>query len=129
MRTTMAFLLLAVLGGCGSKKDEGIPRPADPSDPSFAAHVKPILEKYCARCHKGYAAKAGYDVSTHAGVLKSGRGVEMLARGEPAKSHLVGVMEGAAGKKKMPPPRESLQPTADEIAVLKSWIAAGAKDN
>ncbi len=37
-------------------------------------------------------------------------------------------MEGT-GKKKMPPRKERAQPTAAEVAKIKTWIADGAKDD
>lgn len=90
---------------------------------SYVKDVKPFMEKYCNTCHVGNKPKAGIATDTVANLLKKG-----VVAGKPASSAVLTTMEGA-GKKKMPPRKEKAQPTAAEIAKIKTWIADGAKDD
>lgn len=53
------------------------------------------------------------------------KGQAMIVAGEPDKSRLRHTLEGKA--KQMPPRKYAHQSTAEEVAILREWIAAGAK--
>jgi hypothetical protein len=115
MRTLFVVILLA-----------GVARAEDA--PSYEKVIDPMLKKYCAGCHGPRMGRAGYDVTDHETLFKSKRGKVMLVAGQPEKSLLLTTMTGARGKR-MPPRKETLQPTKQEIEALRVWIKAGAKDN
>src|SRR5262249_53348261 len=92
--------------------------------PSFTQDVQPFLAKYCADCHGGSKPKAGVNLE-YKGLLSGGRR-KMVVPGKPDDSPLVRVLEGTA--KQMPPRRYTNQPTAKEIALVREWIASGAKE-
>lgn len=94
---------------------------------SFTKDVKPFLEKYCNTCHMGAKAKAGVLTDTYDNLLKNTR-KKVVVAGKPDMSALVLTMEGNGGKK-MPPKKEKSQPTAAEIAKVKDWVKAGAKND
>jgi hypothetical protein len=94
--------------------------------PSYTKDVKPFLKNYCLECHGGRETKKGISVESVPAMLKATRG-NFLVPGSPEKSRLVLVMTG--GGKQMPPRKFGKQPTKDEIAMIKAWIAAGAKDD
>jgi mono/diheme cytochrome c family protein len=98
-----------------------------PTAPSYAKQVKPFLAKYCVECHNHDDADGGFVVETHELLGKGGeRGVTIVA-GKPDESRLVLQLEGKA-KPKMPP-KAANQPKPEEIALVRAWVAAGAKDD
>jgi hypothetical protein len=111
---TYAAVVVALCAGRSSAADA----------PSYTKDVKPFVEKYCLDCHGGNETKKGIDVSSVARMLK---GRNIVVPGSPEKSRFVLTMTG--GGKQMPPRKYGKTPTKDEIAMIKAWIAAGAKDD
>jgi hypothetical protein len=100
---------------------------ADTKTPSYVRDVKPILTSYCVRCHQPSRAKGGLDLTTVEAMQKMGRrGKIMMEPGKSAHSRVVQTMEG---RRPAMPPRRSKKPTEKEIAVIRDWINAGAKDD
>jgi hypothetical protein len=104
-------------------------RPASAADaaPSFTRDVKPFLEKYCVECHNDVKTKSGYNLETYAGLFKGGKKGRAVVAGDPDKSLLFRTLTGKA--KIMPPKKYSDQPKKAEIAMIRAWIKAGAKDD
>lgn len=121
MKTSLLPTLLAVLilGGRAMADD----KPA----PSYVKDVKPFLATYCTGCHGAAKPKAGVVLTTYDNLLKQSRAGFVVVPSQPDKSMLIRTLSGDA--KKMPPAKFPKQPTADEIATIKAWIAAGAKDD
>ena len=82
------------------------------------------MKTYCLECHGGRETKKGVRVDSYANLVKAGRGA-LVVPGNADRSRLVAVLTG--GGKQMPPRKFGKQPTKDEIAMIKAWIAAGAK--
>jgi hypothetical protein len=102
-------------------------RPAVAADaPSYTRDVKPFLVKYCTECHNDTKTKAGYNLESYDTLLKAARKGAAVVPGSPDKSMLVRTLSGSA---KQMPPRKSVQPKAAEIAMIKEWIKAGARDD
>ena len=93
---------------------------------SYTQEVQPLLSQYCAECHKGSAAKDGYDVTSYAALKHRGEYGALVVPGKPDISRLSEVLQGMS---KSMPPMGSAQPTAEETAKIKAWIAAGAQDD
>lgn len=128
MRARLGFGLLAALGLCISAQGLAagpVPAPPLPSEvaadkaPTFKADVMPILTASCVNCHNDKKAKAKIDVSSYSAVMK------IVKANDADKSRLVQSVVGKGAK--LMPPKKGLP--ADEVAVLKAWIAAGAKDD
>jgi hypothetical protein len=118
---TWAVALLALLGGAGFAAAADDP-------PSYTKDVKPFLKTYCMDCHSGARAKAGFSVETLDTLLKKGRGGAALVVPEkPDDSRLVLSVTGKT--RKAMPPRNKPQPKADEVAKVRDWIKAGARDD
>src|SRR5919109_2942822 len=95
--------------------------------PSYAKQVKPFLAKYCLECHNAESAKGGLVMDSVAALLKGGDNGPVIVPGKPDESRLVLLPEG---KDKPPmPPKKAKQPKPAEVAVLRAWVAAGAKDD
>jgi hypothetical protein len=112
------------------------PRCAD-SDPmttvSFSADIEPLLARTpgsCTGCH-GANATGGFTVLTYEGIRRGGQvsGTEIVVPGSPCDSVLLQKLGPA-------PPYGARMPysgppfyTADDLGLLRDWIAEGAHDN
>ena len=93
--------------------------------PDFNRDVAPILVKRCLECHSPHKSMGGLVMTERALMLKGGDGGPGLSATELEKSLLLErVMAG-----EMPPEQrgESRKLPADEIRILREWIAGGAK--
>jgi WD40 repeat protein len=95
---------------------------------SYARDVRPFLAKYCLECHNAKNPKSGLDLETFKGITAGGDGGPVLAAGNPDNSPLVLLVEGK-DKPKMPPKAAKRHPRPREIAVLRAWVKAGARDD
>src|SRR5262249_31745527 len=94
--------------------------------PSYTKDVEPFLTKYCLDCHNNGKSKAGYSVETVERLVKKGKKGAIVVAEKPDESRL---LLSLAGKGKAMPPANKPQPKADEIAKVREWIKAGAKDD
>src|SRR5689334_15796196 len=114
-----AVLVLPALVPADEKKDEKATTYKD---------VKGILETNCTSCHSGGKAKAGLDLTTLENINKGSRKTKkLIVAGKPDESKLFTVCT-AEGKPKMPPAKSKTRPSTDDVALLKKWIADGAKE-
>ena len=95
----------------------------------FADVVKPVLEKNCISCHGPEKAKAGLRLDTHPGLLKGSEHGPVLLAGKAADSEMIKRLALPAGQEDHMPPEGKPQPSADDIALLRWWIDAGAPDD
>jgi len=103
--------------------------PADPVPDRaafFTARVLPILESRCFECHSHAGAiEGGLALDSPAGWQQGGDSGPAVVPGRPGESLLVRAISHADGARAMPPTGR-LPP--DEIAIITSWVAAGAVD-
>jgi hypothetical protein len=88
--------------------------------PDFDSAVAPLLSERCLDCHSGSSPRGGLDLSRRRTAMIGGDEGEVLVPGKPEASRL---WEYVAGDKM--PPKKPLP--ASEKAILRSWIAAGAR--
>ena len=91
--------------------------------PDFARDVMPILETNCLRCHNTAEQKGGLLLEGYEDLMRGGDDGSPIVAGQADDSPLIRQVEGRA-KPKMPP-KADLRP--EDIAILRAWIAAGAK--
>jgi hypothetical protein len=115
----------AILSGVVILATATTARAVDP--PSYSKDVQPFLKKYCVQCHMGDKPKGGVLLDSYEAMIKNTR-KKVLVPGKPQLSRLILSMEGR-GEKRMPPRKEKTQPTVKEIAVVKAWVQAGAKND
>src|SRR5262249_46027433 len=94
---------------------------------SFARDVKPFLARYCLECHNSQDTKGDLDLQTFEGLTKGGKNGPVLVPGKPEESRFVLLPEHKA--KPHMPPTTAKQPTSSDVAVLRAWVAAGARDD
>jgi mono/diheme cytochrome c family protein len=90
---------------------------------SFAKQVAPILEQRCLSCHGDKTRKGGLSLATAATALAGGDKGAVIVPGKADESLLVKMISGT--KPKMP--RSGAPLTAGQIALIRQWIAQGAK--
>ena len=95
--------------------------------PSFARQVKPFLDKYCLECHNPAKLEKGLNLESFARLKAGGDTGSVVVPGKPGESRLVLLAEGKEEPKM--PPKKAKQPRPDEVAVLRAWVAAGARDD
>jgi len=102
---------------------------ADEKAPSYVKEVRPFLNKYCVECHKTGQKKGGANLESYESIRKGGKnGRALLVAGKPDESRIVTCTEGTS-KPVMPPKKAKAKPTDKEVAMLRAWVAAGAKDD
>ena len=94
--------------------------------PSFSRDIQPILQKHCQSCHQPASRTSGLDLTTYEGFAQGGqRGAPFLAE-RPEESLVVRYLT-AALQPRMPMGQPPLPES--EIALVREWIRAGAKND
>ena len=88
----------------------------------FAHQIAPILKQHCVECHGGENAKGGFSLNTRELFLED----EMAVPGKPVESHFLELIASDDPDAQMPPKDRPRVP-AEQIALLKAWVAAGMK--
>ena len=118
MASTLAVIALAT--GCSKSPTV-----------SFANDVMPVLGQHCIECHDAGGAgteKSGFKVDSYDSVMAGTTLGPMVVAGEPLSSNLYRMVAREVDKSiRMPHGRNSL--TAEERALIKTWIAEGALNN
>ena len=115
MRVTTLLLAVGVVAGLTP-----VARAADPDKAALAAKARTVLQTYCYRCH-------GKDGSVEGAMNYVADLPKLVARkkvvpGDPDGSRLFRRVDDGT----MPPPDEKPRPSAEDVAILKRWIEAGA---
>ncbi|MGL4549655.1 MAG: c-type cytochrome domain-containing protein, partial [Gemmataceae bacterium] len=95
--------------------------------PSYARDVRPFLTRYCVECHTAQEPEGGLVLETFAGLFAGGKRGPAVVPGKPDLGPLVRMIEGKL--KPVMPPKKAKQPTAEEVAKVRAWVLAGAKDD
>lgn len=95
---------------------------ADDEKMALAKQAQAILKANCYRCHgQEGSSEGGFTFVLDAQRLRTGR---KLVPGDGAQSQIYKKMK----KDEMPPEDEKPRPSAEDIAVIRKWIDAGAPD-
>jgi mono/diheme cytochrome c family protein/predicted Ser/Thr protein kinase len=120
----LAILRDWVLGGAPPLPPADPARPTPPVAPysPLAAQVQAIFEKHCYECHKYDEARGGIKILHHR-LLVTVR--KVVLPGRPEDSELFQLIASDDEEQRMPPPPKA-RLSAQEIAVIRQWIAEGA---
>jgi mono/diheme cytochrome c family protein len=91
----------------------------------YVTEVRPILAKSCYSCHGPDRQRGGLRLDDKKRALAGGDTGAAIVPGKSADSLLVRYVAGLEPKRVMPPKGERLP--AEQVAVLRAWIDAGAK--
>ena len=95
--------------------------------PDFEKEIAPILKASCVKCHNATKAKGKLNLETKEGAMKGGKDGNTIVAGKPAESKMIKSIElPVDDEDAMPPKDKAPRPTADQVALLKKWIEAGA---
>ena len=108
----------------------GIAGAAEPTI-SFDRDVRPILSDTCFQCHgpDSVHRQAGLRLDRRdSAIAEAASGQKAIVPGDPAASELVARIVSDDPDVVMPPPESKLgKLTAEQVEILKAWIAAGAE--
>ncbi|MGB8168176.1 MAG: c-type cytochrome domain-containing protein [Chthoniobacteraceae bacterium] len=102
---------------------------AAPAPVDYAAKIAPLFEEHCVDCHSKDDPDGEFVLETFAGLLKGGKTEKAIKPGDAENSLLVKFLEGRSGKEgknKFMPPGKKEHLKADDIALIRQWIDAGA---
>jgi hypothetical protein len=103
-------------------------RAAPAADAELAAYtetIRPLLATRCFSCHGGLRQEAGLRLDTVPLMLAGGESGPAVSRVDPEKSLLLERVREADPAERMPPEGEGEPLTAEQVAVVRAWIAAG----
>jgi len=98
---------------------------ASAADIDYDKEIKPVLSKFCYKCHGPSTVKGGLRVDSAAAILKGGDGGKAIKPGKPDDSPLYQMMITDESDLRMPP--KGPRPTKQELEKFKQWIDQGAK--
>lgn len=93
---------------------------------SYFRDVRPILQRQCQGCHQPAVQSSGLDLTTFDAFSKGGKRGAAFHAGDPPNSLIVKYVKGEA---QPPMPLGGAPLTAEQIASIVSWIAAGGKND
>lgn len=125
-RALFLGLLACLLPSCTSTPEPAPPiRPSASEPVSFTTHVKPLLESSCLACHNGATAAGDLDLRNRDLAMRPSPNGPFIVPGYPDRSKIyrvVSLSDQTPGA--MPPTGHAL--SADDVEVLRRWIAEGA---
>ena len=92
--------------------------------PDYQKQVKTLLKERCFACHGALKQKSNLRLDTGAAMRKGGDGGPAIEPGKAAESVLIERITETEPSLRMPP--EGMPLTAQQIALLRAWIDAGA---
>src|SRR3954468_20274138 len=90
----------------------------------FARDVQPILKSACYQCHGADKQKAKLRLDAKTIALHGGKSGKAIVPGRVEQSEIFKRITSRDDDERMPQDREPL--TAEQIAVIKTWIEQGA---
>lgn len=90
----------------------------------YSVDIQPLLEKRCGGCHGGEARMGELSISTYDLLIRGGNHGRGAVAGKPDESPLYTYIIGKSYPKM---PMDGTTLADGEIALIKAWIAAGAK--
>jgi len=100
------------------------------AEPIDYSNIESIFTTHCLDCHGSTEPEGKLVMETHELLLKGGESGAVIIPGKSDESLLVRMIEGKVeqdGKKKLMPPGKREKLKAEEIALIRAWIDAGAK--
>jgi nitrate/TMAO reductase-like tetraheme cytochrome c subunit len=84
--------------------------------PTYDANIAPLFTTKCGACHNSTMLAGGMDLTAYAGVMKGGKDGAVILPGDSAGSKLVQIQSA----------QHFVNFSAEELALVKQWINAGA---
>lgn len=94
---------------------------------SYSKQISPFFARYCVECHNAKEAKGDLNLESYKALMAGGVRGAAVVPGRPDESRLVRMIEGK--QKPVMPPAKAKQPPKDEVALVRAWVQAGARDD
>jgi mono/diheme cytochrome c family protein len=108
----------------GTAKATPSPEPTvNLAEVSFKAHVLPIFEEHCVKCHGGASPKEGLSLENYDNVMAGSFNGSVIEPGDVENSYLI--EQVVTGRM----PKQGPHLTPAEIDILTAWVKAGAPNN
>ena len=91
----------------------------------YQKQIKPLLAARCYPCHGALKQKAGLRLDTGTNTRKGSQDGPVLNLRKPDQSKLLVRVASTNSDERMPPEGDALKP--EQVALLRAWIAQGAK--
>ena len=95
------------------------------ASPDYLKDIKPLLKNKCSTCHGSLKQKAELRLDAGKFIHAGSEEGKIITPGKASKSKLIALVTAKDKKERMPPKGAPL--TANQVALLKDWINAGAK--
>jgi WD40 repeat protein len=120
----LAFGSVALLLRAADPVPEKTPEPV-----SYYKQIRPILQQHCQGCHQPARPQGAYSMTTYAEVVRPIKEKKHpVVAGKPEASLMIEqITPGASMKAAMPKDKDPLP--AKDIALIRTWITQGAKDD
>ncbi len=92
-------------------------------DGLWSAHVRPLLEARCTKCHGAAARKAGLDLRRPESIRAGAKSGPVVIPGKPEESSLYRVLIAGPDDRM---PLDDAPLSREEIAIIERWIRGGA---
>src|SRR5688500_10109985 len=125
LAVALVLVTLPLAGGLADEPGKTVNTPID-----YNRQIRPILANNCLACH-------GFDAAERKGELRldvresaigaAESGEHAIVPSKPEKSELISRINSTDDDLRMPPPETKKNLTDAEKALLKQWIAEGAK--
>jgi hypothetical protein len=126
----LAGLIAAACGGNGSSPTA--PSAGPTLTATFSSIQSLVFEPRCASHHNGSQSpdlRAGSAYASLVNIRSRGSSLMLVAPGDPEASYLIHKLEGRAGIAGARMPQGGPFLSSADIAVIRSWIQAGAPNN
>lgn len=100
--------------------------PASAARSTFEERIAPLFAASCTNCHGEDKRKGRLAMHTREGLERGGSSGAAFVAGDVAASLLVQRLELPLDDEEHMPPADKPQPSAQDVALIKAWIAAGA---
>jgi WD40 repeat protein len=97
----------------------------NPTNISYYHDVLPLMKRSCTGCHHPGKMKGELDLTTFGALLKGGKHGASFKPGDAAHSELIDQVSGDQPSM----PKEGDPLSTNDIALIRTWIAQGAKDD
>ncbi|MBX3432065.1 MAG: hypothetical protein KF847_01830 [Pirellulales bacterium] len=111
---------------CGDLLQSQAATADEPTNVTYAEHVRPIFQEHCFACHSQDDKSSDLALDDYASAVAGGASGEVLVAGDPAGSRLWALVTHADSPA-MPPDSDKL-PDA-QLALVKAWIEGGLLEN
>jgi uncharacterized membrane protein len=93
----------------------------------FAKDIAPVIKDMCFKCHGGEKVKGKFKLNTKALAMEGGESGKAILPGKPTLSKFYTSLTDKDEDVLMPPPKEKVRPSKEQIEKVRLWIEQGAE--